>query len=417
MMAVLVSTSEAKHTASPRGKSAADSTGFLLPNRVSNDAILPRKARALSSLDTLGITRPEPWTDDGWLDAVGESTKEHREAKARALDAQAVARERAARMDGKPETIVKAAGKWHRARAKGQRRRIEAVKGCRRESIIATVCEGCGTIAEKAGRCSVGLLCKSCRGSRAHKKRGNFDAARKVVVQRAELAGLLRHARRGGRWSDKMFTLTAPQLAHVDVEERIVRVRAAWPYFLKRLNAWLRARGADEHSAWFRHDEWEPGEHDGKGHPHIHVWLFSPYLPWEDLREWWRDALELAGYNAPDRPLSLLEEEDDELRNVVTDIREAKGANVGLEVIKYLTKDITRDGRKLDAELYARVVNMFDGARTTQSSRGFMALANFKPMCACGACEMFSVRILDQQSVMEMLATADSAPRGARAPP
>jgi hypothetical protein len=421
----------------------------------SNERFFRENAAAPSYLDTLGITRPPPRPgDEAWLDAVGEATKAHRLSRATALDAIAAKRERAAKLNNKSEREIKEAGKWHRARAKGQRRRIEAVKGCRKEKATVVVCDACGTVREHAGRCSITVLCVSCRGERAARKRGTFRVSRRIILARAREAGLLRHNRRGGRWSEKFLTLTGPQLAHVDAEERIRRVEAAWPYFLRSYNRWLVKHSGEQRkaqcSAWFRNGEWTEGDihgtknphgrkADGKGHPHIHAWLFCPYLDREMLKDWWRRALVHAGYNSTEADYdncdnSILPSAEragsvgashkmqcdaspsprDELKNAFLVYIKPAGRDVEQELIKYLTKDIASDGAKLNPSLYATVVKMFDGRRTTQASRGFMGLAQFTPECDCGACASFSVRIVDLVKLAEQHAPSV---RDARAPP
>lgn len=370
--------------------------------------------------------------------AVGEATKPHRERKARSFDERAAKLERAARLANLSDRDVKRAGAWFRARAKGQRRRIENVRGCGREKAAVIVCDGCGTLSEKGMRCGVGSICVSCRGKIASKKRGNFARSRDVIISRARALGLLRENRRGGRWSEKLLTLTAPHLPTVGLRERIERVRNAWPFFLRSFNRWLRAQKSHEHSAWFRNVEWTQAE-DHLGHPHIHAWLFCPYLDRQILIGWWRDALQRVGYNSTNCAKSKLETSvfqgekrashkmqcddsisgeiespADELRHLMIDIREARGGDVGVEVIKYLTKDLASDGSKIAATLYASVVSMFDGARTTQSSRGFMGLSQFKPMCDCGSCASFSVRIVD---VVKLIEQRMPSSRESRAPP
>jgi hypothetical protein len=58
------------------------------------------------------------------------------------------------------------------------------------------------------------------------------------------------------------------------------------------------------------------------------------------------------------------------------DVREVRdGEGSAREVIKYLTKDIDSDGRKIAPELYAPVYEALDGSRVTQATTGFMALA------------------------------------------
>lgn len=406
---------KSEHGPSAARKRAADVSAKserVCSSAVANDVRKTRKREVLSSLDTLGTTRPR--AGDAWLDSLEDLTKEHREARAREHERRALAMERFARVSqGLPEREWRKAGDWHRSRAKGQRRRFTSVRECRRETMVCVVCEGCGTVNEQPGRCSVGVLCLSCRGRRAKKLRGNFCGSRDVILSRARSLGLLRAARRGGRWSEKLLTLTAPQLPHVKASARTLRVRAAWPRFVKQLNRWMRAHRAHIHSAWFRNLEWESG-HDGEGHPHIHAWLFTPFLPRDMIIEWWGRALLRSGYTRAE--LGAFERANDggEGFRLVVDIREASGRDVAFEVIKYLTKDIVSDGRRVAPEQYAHVVRDFDGARTTQSSRGFMSLGRFAPQCDCGSTSCYSVRIvhLSELVSLDVARTAE-----ARAPP
>jgi hypothetical protein len=211
-----------------------------------------------------------------------------------------------------------------------------------------------------------------CRGRNARIKRAKFLAARKKLIKGAEKKGLLLPMRRGGRWSEKLLTLTAPHVPGDTVAGRVKRVADAWGHLLRRVNAhW---RGMDARTAnFFRCLEWTPGD-DGAGHPHIHVWLFCPFLDRSDLLAWWRDALLRAGLPA-------------ELANlVVLDVRELIDPTQGAqELIKYLTKDIDAQGKKIAPEVYAEVYKAFDGRRMTQPSSGFMALAEQRPnRCECG---------------------------------
>lgn len=182
----------------------------------------------------------------------------------------------------------------------------------------------------------------------------------------AEVKGLLRIDRRGGRWSEKLLTLTAPHVVGDTVGERIARVLSAWRLFLKRLNAFLRSIAAHTSSAWFRVFEWTPGN-DGKGHPHLHVWFFGPFLEQPMLRDWWATALGV--------------------EDAIVDIKEVHDSRgAAQELIKYLTKDIDANGDKIAAELYAEVYMALDEKRLTQASRGFMRLAGTGPLpCECGA--------------------------------
>jgi hypothetical protein len=209
------------------------------------------------------------------------------------------------------------------------------------------------------------LLCVSCRGRLSAEKRARFLSARAVVLESANDRGLLRGTRRGGRWSEKLITLTTPHFSGESVAARIARVLKAWRTVLKSLNAWLRDTGAHASSAWFRVFEWTSGN-DGRGHPHLHVWFFGPYIEQAQLRGWWATAL-----NVPD---------------AIVDVREVRDSNgAAQELIKYLTKDIDANGDKIAPSLYAEVYKALDGARLTQSSSGFIGLARREPAaCECG---------------------------------
>lgn len=155
------------------------------------------------------------------------------------------------------------------------------------------------------------------------------------------------------------------------IHERIDVAFRAWPAFLKLFNAYLRER--DLRSVeWFRVFEWTCGI-DDLGHPHFHLWIFSPYIDVEVVRGWWRQALESVGVEVGEHLIVYIE--------AVRDPHEA--AN---ELIKYMLKDITASGDKLDPELFARVYEALAKRRMRQASRGFMGLSEkVKPCCECGA--------------------------------
>jgi len=187
--------------------------------------------------------------------------------------------------------------------------------------------------------------------------------------------------RRGGRHSEKLLTLTLPHLPEHGVRQRIELVKSAWPYFLKSLNAYLRERG--ESAEWLRSVEWTLGS-DEQGHPHMHVWFFGPWLPHkpedDQVTAWWRKALVHVGF-----PRNRLDALMVDLRAVRSG-RVDEGGDIVTEVVKYMTKDIVAPGEHVAPETYAKVYEAFDGRRTLQASRGFMALAD-KPVCCreCGA--------------------------------
>ncbi len=307
-----------------------------------------------------------------WVELVGDRTVDHRERRAREHERKAGERRAKLRSDGWGEFSIKQAGKWHQDRAKGQRQRIETVLGCGGTTLRMT-CAACGKSHERPQGCRVGLLCVRCRSAIGSEKRAAFMRARRAVLSSAQHRGLLSPLRPKGPYGEKFLTLTAPHVRTDSILGRIERVLAAWRLLLRRLNQHFRANGIRS-AEWYRVFEWTPGD-DDRGHPHLHVWVFCPFLPLESIRSWWRTALAQA-----DCPAELA------VRAIVhiEEITESDGG--ARELIKYLTKDITDGGQKLDPQLYAQVYKALDGRRSTQSSRGFMSKAKReRQVCECGS--------------------------------
>lgn len=246
---------------------------------------------------------------------------------------------------------------------------------------IRIACESCGCVKEAEARCRVLLLCVSCRGKIASEKRARFQRARAATLDRAKRLGLLRAHRAGGRYMEKLLTLTLPHREEHRLEQRIALIRAAWTKFLKLVNANLRDHGIS-HVEWLRAFENEQGS-DGEGHPHFHLWMLAPWLDVRELREFWRCALADVGF-----PIHY----DDEL---VIDLRAIRGKDgAANEIIKYLTKDVTSGGELVEPAWFARMYAALDGARTMQSSRGFIKQGDSAPACPhCEAKGAFRVRI------------------------
>jgi hypothetical protein len=222
-------------------------------------------------------------------------------------------------------------------------------------------------------------LCLSCRGRRARRERCRFEAARRATLVDARARGLLRANRPGGRYGERFITLTVPHLPTDTVRSRIGRVFCAWTTFIKLLNLWARTIGV--HVEFVRVSEWTQGD-DGLGHPHIHAWIFSPYIRQHDLTEWWADALERTGVPSG-YPI---------LKVHVEEVRGAKAAN---ELIKYLCKDIGAGGRYIAPETYAEVYAALDGRRALQSSRGFRARCAAHTACPhCRATRSRCARVM-----------------------
>jgi hypothetical protein len=245
------------------------------------------------------------------------------------------------------------------------------------------------------------LVCPSCRGKIASRKRARFAGARRVIIDQAKRRGLTNPSRPGGRHSEKFLTLTLPHVAEHGVAARIEYVQSAWAPFLKSMNAWLRKRG--ETAEWLRSAEWTPGT-DSQGHPHIHVWFFGPFVPQDQVTGWWREGLVRVGF-----PRAHL----DALLVHVCAVRKGKveeGGGIVTEVIKYMTKDVVEPGRYVDPGTYARVYEAFDGRRTLQASRGFMALAAKPGGCReCGAEASLRVEIAKRPDWAEHSVSDDCA--------
>jgi hypothetical protein len=227
---------------------------------------------------------------------------------------------------------------WHRRRANGQRTRFSRVKGCGGR-ITTVFCRGCGKVhAERPEGCGVGRVCRTCGRAQDKRRQARFGRARArrlLELSRPE-NGERTSTRRGfGRFTDKMVTLTVPHLSRASLYERYLRIRddidprwesqakhlrrvverasddvqariavafAAWPLFLRALREYFKSGDIDPRLIpYSRAFEWTPGK-DGRGHPHFHVWLLSPFIGDPAsmngvslMRELWGRALEAVG--------------------------------------------------------------------------------------------------------------------------
>src|SRR6478736_553797 len=332
------------------------------------------------AIGSLGQPREIPEIRLAWLERVGVEISDYCNGKARTLFARAIERTRAALRAGYSEQYAREEGAWHRQRAKGQQERVERVMACGAK-VIEITCQGCGRTHERRVGCRIGLLCPWCRGSIAAECRARFLGGRAAWFEDARPRGLLLANRRGGAYTEKFVTLTAPHIAGDTVGSRIERVLAAWPAFLKALNRYLKGIGAAS-AQFYRCIEWVSAKDDDAGHPHVHFWFVGPFLHWEQqVQFWWRNALLYAGMpaSAPG-PFVHIQR--------VTD-----GAGGSRELIKYLTKDIDHTGRLVPPVVFARVYESFDGRRLRQASSGFLAKAKGRQQCECGSDLPHSVRL------------------------
>lgn len=335
----------------------------------------PVQPCAPSFLDTLDITRRQHERSArhlAYVAALEEPTRRHRTAKAQRM--RQLGRQRRARLrnSGASEAEVAERSRWYEGRAHGEEARIALVLECGAEVLIIA-CQDCGAQHERAQRCRARRYCVHCRGTIAVEMRARFLAARADVIREAQTAGLMKAYRKGGPYGDKFVTLTVPHLPTDTIASRMERLFKAWSQFLKWLNEYFDERTI-RRVEWLRVVEWTPGESDDAGHPHIHVWIFAPYLPRAALQDLWRRALLKAG--CP--PAACLEP--------IIDIRAMTDPRDGAqELIKYLTKDINANGEKLSPALYAQVIEALDQHRQSQGSKGFMGRADKEPR-RCNEC-------------------------------
>lgn len=223
---------------------------------------------------------------------------------------------------------AKTSHRWHEGRAKGQRERFVRVRTCGERVIVAS-CKACGEDQWPVPEgCGVRRVCDRCDVEHAIERRARFGRARGHLMIDAHRYGLTRSSFPGGRYSEKMLTLTVPHgtlatsdglVRHglpekqraakerrvgqagvhdgpswTDVDARIRAAFLAWPLFLRSLNEFL-SDTAQEHAAYHRAFEWTPAV-DGIGHPHFHVYIWSQFIPIALVREWWADALRSVGW-------------------------------------------------------------------------------------------------------------------------
>jgi hypothetical protein len=254
--------------------------------------------------------------------------------------------------------------KWYKARAKGLRERYDRARACGTDSRVLQVwCRNCGVVHELVPRCGSAGACWVCRRALIHRYRKRWRCGRAAALRACGW-----RLRGRGAWSEKFLTFTAPHAG--TAEDRVRWMMEAFVLFER----WF--RDTYKGSSWVRVAEWEPGD-DGLGHPHVHVWLLSPFLDLTAIHRAWKRALRGAGHthwrevNCPKLQRKTSEEVEEEL-------------------IKYLTKDAVRkDNGELvwsDPVQYARVLALYQGRHRTQSSRGFFERAKRWVPCANPRC-------------------------------
>jgi len=336
------------------------------------------------------------------------------------------------------------AREWHEGRKEGQRFRFDRVRACGTRFLVAG-CGVCGT--DRHGipeGCGVRRVCKRCDVAGAIGRRARFGRARGRAFVHGHRYGLSRRNRRGGRYSEKMLTLTIPHALRADatgivkeaadgffmndVAARVIAAFEAWPRFLKKLNRHWRSLGsAASHVVYHRAFEWTPGRSDNHGHPHFHVYLWSPFVDRLLIRAWWAEALREVGW-----PVAEDEDGNPKLStriqmlrsNGVSEVRElikggqrgaltlsrlafvdgAEGVNLrrgfrkgepvgpGVDAFKYAEGWTLGDVEDCSDDVRAQLYKVLEARRLTQASRGFFLEEDPVSCACCGAQGMFRVR-------------------------
>lgn len=284
--------------------------------------------------------------------------------------------------------------KWHRGRERGALERFERVNDCGKRRVRVRCL--CGAEHDVPDRCGADRLCRSCKEASRAKNVAKLARAQLGILRTAKREGFLRRHRKGGRWGQRMVTLTIP---HVDspgrffdesigpraaVEARIRLLFAAWRRFSLSLQRWARSMNAAAgrsrtRCAWYRAFEWTRGD-DGNGHPHFHVWMFSPFLDRELVETWWREALAAEGVITSrvivDVRAAYFESRAEVLKGKIT-TREAKSGQKVAEYIQGWTildayTDDAGNVREVDPEVIARLYAATDGRQLNRPSHGLL---------------------------------------------
>jgi hypothetical protein len=372
-----------------------------------DDYAAERRASRAKWLRTLHGQRAD------WLAQLEATTVIHRRQKARRLTERA--RElglqrrnewreggHVARNENGNVRLVSFDSQWHLSRAKGAIELFQRVESCGSENgyRVNLTCRGCAEKSTITVGCDSHWFCPACRTRRGQEYRLELQAKLGGLTSLASRAGLTARSRRhqrGGRFGARFMTLTLPHRGNT--RERIRNLLRTWPRFWRMLSDELRAklkgipaRGVQvpdvradgtlrEASLWdLVHYlwviEWTPGD-DGEGHPHLHVWLFSPFIAQDRIEELWRHA-----YN---------DVTGSKVERTIVDIRKASDDSdaAARELCKYLVKDweVTAGGSKQAApHVYAQAYAELDGRRMRQTSAGFsdFKLAIVKACPCCG---------------------------------
>jgi hypothetical protein len=314
--------------------------------------------------------------------------------------------------------------KWHTCRAQGQLYRFDRVRTCGMRTLIAT-CKGCGEDRRSVKEtCDVRRVCESCDVDNAKTRRARFGRARGVALLVALRHELFRANRAGGRYGEKMLTLTVPHVEFEDtggelrekasctIDARIRALFSAWPRFLRKVNRWWKSHRQFD-VRYHRAFEWTHAA-DGKGHPHFHVYILCPFVDVALIREWWAESLRQVGCPVEhdrfsDRSTVMVDLRVLRVPDASTVRELLKGGKRSAIELSHVTFDKDRplylggrdaweyaDGWTLGEvkcadDVRAQLYMSLEGRRLTQASRGFF-VEDDPPECECCGGREFRVR-------------------------
>jgi hypothetical protein len=338
-------------------------------------------------------------------------------------------------------------GEWHRRRAKGQRQRFARVRECATRVLLAQ-CRECGDVRDPiVETCDVRRACRRCADLAGLRNRARFGRARGRLYEEAERRGLYYPRRRGGAWSEKMLTLTAPHWSRTapltlpgvvdtrppgkhdhhptDVEARVAALFEAWTHFNRRWREhWKAAFEGMKNPprvVVHRNFEWTPGD-DGQGHPHFHVWLFCPWVPAVLVSQWWADSLRAAGVPLPEGEIARVKIQRFESLDG-REVRELmKGRGREALRLSRLVRKGAAEGGSLEhapanavdycagwsapeslegcpASVHAALYRAIEPHRMTQASRGFFEGEEDAECSECGSTRCFQIQFVDEQAI------------------
>ncbi|MEO7033978.1 MAG: hypothetical protein ABI548_08850 [Polyangiaceae bacterium] len=238
-----------------------------------------------------------------------------------------------------------------------------------------------------------------------------------ILLATGHLRERYRRRKAGGRFAEKLVTLTIPNRRHATLENRAATIRETWRRFSVDLGKWLAetfgalASGVLDPKTgeelplnkcvqFYKVEEFGVDSvlsgKDTEPHVHLHLWLYGPFIPKEKLRELWARAYSKTvgsdrrgacacrqcGGEGDAGPVTWLPFVE------IRKAEEVQGKSLAVELVKYLLNLYSVAGgdlRLLPVAVHARIWKVTQGIRRRQGSRG---LSRFKAerACSCKVC-------------------------------